>query len=115
MAHVAHQSRHTRPNASGLPASRSRPVLRAPAEELRLVDPRALPPDADLVGRLDPVLALTEGLLPWRRLGQVAVVLCADPSASGHHLPRLEAALGPVELARAEPIVLRAALHKAVG
>ncbi|TNC50053.1 glycosyltransferase [Rubellimicrobium rubrum] len=115
MAQAVRQSRHSRPNNFGLPTSRSRPVLRAPAEELRLVDPRALPPDADLVSRLDPVLAMTEGLLPWRRLAQVAVVLCADPFASRRHLPRLEAALGPVQLARAEPASLSAALHRAVG
>jgi len=83
--------------------------------EFGSVDLRALPPDPRLAALLPPRLALDEGLLPWRRIGAETVVLSADPSAALSHLPGLEAFLGPVRLARAEPRALRVALSRLVG
>ena len=89
----------------------------APArdETWETIDLRALPPDRSLGLLLPPVPALQAGLLPWRRTGAATVVLSADPSGALDHLPWLEAALGPVRLARAEPQALQVALLDIVG
>ncbi|MBP1805419.1 glycosyltransferase family 2 protein [Rubellimicrobium aerolatum] len=80
------------------------------------VDPLAEPPEAGLPGRLDPVLALAEGLLPWRAGGTATAVLCADPMRGAAHLPRLSAVFGgPVRLLPAEPRSLAAALAATAG
>ncbi|EYD77770.1 Glycosyl transferase, group 2 family protein [Rubellimicrobium mesophilum DSM 19309] len=79
------------------------------------VDLATLPPDPSLAALLPPLLALREGVLPWRRSGAATVVVCADPSRAIRTLPQLEAALGPVRLARAEPEPLRSALSDLVG
>jgi cellulose synthase/poly-beta-1,6-N-acetylglucosamine synthase-like glycosyltransferase len=60
---------------------------------------------------LDPVDALSNGLLPWRRAGAAVVVLSAVPSRAVVHLARLKAAFGTdVRIARAEPVALEKAL-----
>lgn len=78
-------------------------------------DPLIQPPDPGLLAALPPQLMLEEGLLPWRRIGPLALVIAADPVAAARHLPRLEAALGPVRLARARPGRLKQALALHVG
>lgn len=74
------------------------------------VDPRTDPPDAALIGTLDPAFCLREGVLPWRRAGAASVVLCARPEDFARARPVLEAALGPVLAAHAEPRAIEAAL-----
>ncbi|TNC74592.1 glycosyltransferase [Rubellimicrobium roseum] len=88
--------------------------------EPTFIDPIRQAPDPSLAAGLDPVFALTQGLLPWRRTGAVTVVLAADPRAAHRYLPRLESHLGPVRLARAAPEALERALaaiaaHPLVG
>lgn len=88
----------------------------APAGEVLPFGPWPGPPDPALIARLDPVFALTEGLLPWRRAGAATVVLCAAPRRALAHLPRLEEELGgPVRLARVSPAALSEALGRLVA
>ncbi|HVG48160.1 MAG TPA: glycosyltransferase family 2 protein [Rubellimicrobium sp.] len=86
-----------------------------PTPEFGTVDVAALPPDPRLAALLPARLALDEGVLPWRRIGTETVVLSADPASALSCLPALEAALGPVRFARAEPRALRAALSRLIG
>lgn len=99
-------------------AGRRRPLL-SPAEAREAgwlsVDPRHRPPDARLATALPATWALPEGLLPWRRMGGVTVVLAADPERAATGLPALEAALGPVRIAHAPDAPLRAALGLWLG
>lgn len=68
------------------------------------------PPDARLIDRLGAAACLSRGLLPWRRLGGITVVVTARPTAFAAELPRLEAELGPCAMALASEPQLHAAL-----
>ena len=57
------------------------------------------PPDPRLMQQLGTVDALTNGLLPWCKAGQVTVIATAYPDQFQRHKSRLEAVFGPVAMA----------------
>ncbi len=79
------------------------------------LDLAALPPDARLTARIAPELALTGGLLPWRRFGGVTVVAAADRAAFDAARAMLGATFGPVVAAHAPRDAIAAALVHARG
>ncbi len=96
-------------------ALRPRPPAEAWALGVQTVDPRLGQADPGLVARLTPQRCLALRVLPWRRVGAATLVLSADLAAARLHLAELEAALGHVRLARAEPAALHAALARDAG
>lgn len=68
---------------------------------MSLIDPAADVPDPRLVDLLGAETCLVEGLLPWRNLGAVTVILFAHPEMIARHRERLTALFGPVRLALA--------------
>lgn len=78
-----------------------------------VVDPCAAPPDPRLIDRLGAETCLRTGLLPWRRAGDVTIVLAARPEAFERRRAELEAALGPVALAVAPDGALTRAVLEA--
>lgn len=83
--------------------------------DLRPVDPMADPPDLRLLDRLGLAEALRDGLLPWRRVGAVTVILTARPEEFDRHLPRLEARFGKVAPALAPAAAIEGAILRARG
>lgn len=79
------------------------------------VDPLLSPPDPRLVALLGPERVARLGLLPWRRCGADCVVLAEDPVLFLRHRGEVEAALGPVRLARCRESALRTALDRVAG
>ncbi|EKD61302.1 MAG: hypothetical protein ACD_54C00299G0005 [uncultured bacterium] len=67
--------------------------------QVSVADLAKRPPDPRLMQQLGTVDALTNGLLPWCKAGQVTVVATAYPDQFQRHKPRLEAAFGPVAMA----------------
>lgn len=67
--------------------------------QVSVADLAKRPPDPRLMQQLGTVDALTNGLLPWCKAGQVTVVATAYPDQFQRHKPRLEAVFGPVALA----------------
>lgn len=74
-------------------------------------DPLAEPPDPRLIDLLGPETCLRDAVLPWRKAGELTVVLVPDPRTFRHHRARLQAALGPVTPALAP----RADIQTAIG
>ncbi|SEN42326.1 Glycosyltransferase, catalytic subunit of cellulose synthase and poly-beta-1,6-N-acetylglucosamine synthase [Loktanella fryxellensis] len=79
-------------------SQRSLLVAEGEALAARIVDPLALPPDAALVCRFGAAAAMACGVLPWRRAGDVTLVLCDTFATFTLHRPALERALGPVRM-----------------
>ena len=63
-----------------------------------MVDPTLLPPDPRLVDTLGADLCLSEGVVPWRRVGGVTFVATARPEDFDALRPRLNDSFGPVRM-----------------
>ncbi|WP_374633416.1 glycosyltransferase family 2 protein [Paracoccus sp. (in: a-proteobacteria)] len=63
-----------------------------------IVDLTRLPPDPRLVDTLGPDLCLSEGIVPWRRVGGVTFVATAHPEDFDALRPRLSDSFGPVRM-----------------
>jgi glycosyltransferase XagB len=87
-------------------------ILKEAARDLgvRIVDPMHPPPDSRLVEALGAVTCLREGILPWKKMGTVTIVVTARPTEFARYRPRLEATFGPVVMALAP----MAGLHEAL-
>jgi cellulose synthase/poly-beta-1,6-N-acetylglucosamine synthase-like glycosyltransferase len=70
---------------------------------IRVIDPDAEPPDPRLIDRIGAADCLREGVLPWRKVGPVTVVLTEHPGDAARWQTRLAERLGPVVLAIAPP------------
>jgi glycosyltransferase XagB len=73
-------------------------------------DLRAAPPDRRLTRQMNHITALREGLLPWRKIGNVTVIAVAYPDLFAQHIPWLESRFGPVAMAVAPLREIEAAL-----
>lgn len=73
-------------------------------------DLAAQPPDHRLTRQLSHVSSLADGLLPWRKLGQITVIATAYPDQFSQHKQRLEAVFGPVAMAVAPMQQIEAAV-----
>ncbi|MEM8980469.1 MAG: glycosyltransferase [Pseudomonadota bacterium] len=76
------------------------------------VDLKTQPPDRDLVRRFGPKMALRTGLLPWRKQGEVTIVVTANPALYRKHRAALEADLGRTRMATAPAHRISRTLHK---
>ncbi|MFC2969756.1 glycosyltransferase family 2 protein [Acidimangrovimonas pyrenivorans] len=76
----------------------------------RVVDPRAEPPDPQLVDAFGAARCLAEGLLPWRRSGGTTVLLSARPEHFERQRATLTALFGPVTMALAPEAAIGAAI-----
>lgn len=74
-------------------------------------DPLAEPPDPRLIDLMGCEACLQDGVLPWRRAGELTVVLVPDPQTFQRQRAQMEAALGPVTLA----LAARADIQTAIG
>lgn len=81
----------------------------------RLIDPLIEPPDRRLVMAYGPALALSQGVLPWRRVGNCTVVLAHRRDAFEANLHDLQAALGPVRMALSTPDQISGTLARGYG
>nr|MBP6678949.1 glycosyl transferase [Paracoccus sp. (in: a-proteobacteria)] len=63
-----------------------------------IIDLTRLPPDPRLVDTLGPDLCLSEGIVPWRRVGGVTFVATARPEDFDALRPRLSDCFGPVRM-----------------
>ena len=86
-------------------------AARATWHGLPLIDPILHKPDVRLIDRLGPYLCLRGGLLPWRSIGGVTIVLADRPDAILRHRDALEAAFGRI----APALAPRAAIEAAIG
>ena len=77
------------------------------------IDPAADPPDARLVDRIGAARCITLRLLPWKRIGGVTLIGCADPVHFARHRAMLEGVFGPVSLVLAGEAALTAAIAAA--
>lgn len=75
------------------------------------LDPLAQPPDPRLLDRLGADACLSEGLLPWRDLGAVTLILCAHPEDMARQRGRLTGIFGPVRFALAPRSRIEAAVN----
>ncbi len=75
--------------------------------------PRDIPPDPRLIDRIGAEACLRDGVLPWRRAGNLTVVLVPDPATFRRHRPALEAAFGRVTPALAPRAEIQAAIGNA--
>lgn len=57
------------------------------------------PADPRLTRQINPVTALREGLLPWRKTGNITVIATAYPDQFHRHKAWLQAVFGPVAMA----------------
>ena len=63
-----------------------------------VVDLDALPPDPRLVDAMGADLCLTEGVVPWRRVGGVTFIATARPESFETLRPQLPESYGPVRM-----------------
>lgn len=72
-------------------------------------------PEPALIALCDPLLCLKQGWVPWRKLGQATVIVCAYPEDFTALRPSIEAIFGPVVLAIAPRSKIEAALMARAG
>lgn len=75
-----------------------------------VVDLAADLPDVRLTSRLNHVTALREGVLPWRKIGNVTVFATAYPNEFARHRAWLEESFGPIAMAVAPLKSIEAAI-----
>jgi len=80
-----------------------------------VVDLDAEPPDTRLIDRIGAPTCLTEGLVPWRRVGGVTVIATARPERFETRRPALESRFGPVAVALTSEAGLARALTRVRG
>lgn len=69
------------------------------AESHRRLDPTREPPDPDLKGLLPPEFCLENGVLPWRKTGDITLVATSQVGDTARLRATLEDWIGPVILA----------------
>lgn len=84
----------------------------AEATGAQLIDPIQNPADPRLIQEYGPELCAKHGILPWRRMGGVVVVLTCRPDRFTRHVDSLTAVLGPVSMAITSEDALHAALRR---
>ncbi len=72
-------------------------------------------PEPALVAQCDPLICLQQGWVPWRKLGQTTVIVCAYPEDFAALRPDLEAIFGPVVLAVAPRSSVETAIMARAG
>lgn len=87
----------------------------AHAARLARIDPLREPPDMRLIDRLGPATCLRYGLLPWRRVGGVTMVLATHPGTFRHHRAMLQDLFGPVRSAYCADDMLRRTIMMTCG
>ncbi|NPD16240.1 glycosyltransferase [Xinfangfangia sp. D13-10-4-6] len=75
------------------------------------IDPVQEPPEASAIDRLGTDFCQRHGILPWRRIGGVTVVLTARPEIFTRLRQVIEGRLGPVMMALAPSTQIAAALN----
>lgn len=80
-----------------------------------LVDFSKSLPDPALISLCDPVLCLKQSWVPWRKLGQTTVIVCAYPEDFATLRPSIEAIFGSVVLAVAPASKIETALMARAG
>lgn len=74
------------------------------------VDLQNTPPDPRLTAAINPVTALRDGLLPWRKMGQATVIVTAYPDLFHRHRNGLKDRFGAVAMAVAPLAQIETAL-----
>ncbi|QUS34924.1 glycosyltransferase [Falsirhodobacter algicola] len=97
-----------------VPADRLYPLLARHFGILH-VDPRTEAPDPRLIDRADADWCLRRGVLPWRQVGGVTVILAPLPEVFDAEREHLAARFGPVVCALADEGGINAALLAARG
>jgi len=97
-----------------IPPARLYPLL-ARHYGLRCIQPRQEPPDPRLTDLADVAFCLHHGILPWRQMGGVTIILTPLPEVFDAHRDHLTARLGPVVCALADEEAINAALLGARG
>ena len=77
---------------------------------VELADLSALPPDPRLVDAIGARACLRDGLLPWRRMGDLTVIATAYPEDFAFHRAALNDRFGRVAMALTTPELLETAL-----
>ncbi len=67
-------------------------------------------PDARLIDQWGAVACLADGLVPWRRLGDVVMIATPDPETFDRHRARLTSVFGPIAPALSPPRQIEAAI-----
>jgi len=117
---LAAQARHHRPLTDSLIAMRVMPeqaLYAAVAQHwaVGLVDFSKSLPDPALISLCDPLICLQQSWVPWRKLGQTTVIVCAYPDDFAALRPSIEAIFGPIVLAVAPPCEIETALMARAG
>lgn len=117
---LAAQARHQRPLTDSLLALRVMPeqtLYAALAKHwaVGLVDFSKSLPDPALIALCDPLVCLKQAWVPWRKLGQATVIVCAYPDDFATLRPSIEAIFGPVVLAVAPPREIEIAVMARAG
>lgn len=117
---LAAQARHGRHLTDSLLAMRamSEQALYAALAQhwaVGLVDFAKQLPDPALIALCDPVICLKQAWVPWRKLGQTTVIVCAHPEDFIPLRPSLEAIFGPVVMAVAPYSSIQTAVMARAG
>jgi hypothetical protein len=117
---LAAQTRHDRRLTDSLLAMRamSEQALYAAMSQhwsVGLIDFEKSLPDPALIAVCDPITCAKQAWVPWRKLGQTTVIVCAYPEDFATLRPNIEAIFGPVVLAVAPQNSINAALMARAG
>lgn len=80
-----------------------------------VVDLANQPPDPRLLARIDHVTILRDCVLPWRKVGEITIVLTAYPQDFAQHQDALQTIFGPVAMALAPMQAIEVALLNQCG